>query len=337
MRQFMRQVAESSQPRQTDSSVVGFTRSGDCCATDPERSTRDSPFRSSLCWYAMKAVYESFEGKVCCGSSTIIFLAGLWKLKQRARRSRLESGISMAPRPTTTIMAVVLLLFCLECIFVDGKSTPASPHDHYPNLGLFGQFLEPIAKGATGDVVLFEHNDTMRRYAVKAFVRNHIPEYDEEYNRDVREEFDVARRLEHGHIVETYDLIFDPVSHRWYMPMQYCPDILSRRIRAAFSVDGSMNQDANAVATRDDSQSRGSSMSCIFGQLLEGINHMHDRGITHGDLKPNNIGIDELGQVRVLDFGISFQTLDMLTREKRLQWAKADVQITHTALYEVFG
>ncbi|KIW40425.1 uncharacterized protein PV06_07627 [Exophiala oligosperma] len=266
-----------------------------------------------------------------------------WKLRKKLKQSLKEPHahaqqhrytdtifpVNIVPRMATTTMTVTLrvLLFYLGCIaLVNAEDTPSStpPYDHYPNLGLFGKFQKPIARGATGDVVLFQHNKTMKRYAVKAFVRNHIPEYDEEYDRDIREEFNIARRLaQHGNIVETYDLIFDPPSHRWYMPMQYCPDLLSGRIRAAFSTEKSKDQETAVDSYPGDSQShsdQSSLMSCIFGQLLKGLSHMHDRGITHGDLKPNNIGIDERGQVRVLDFGISFQTLDMLTGEKRLQW-----------------
>jgi hypothetical protein len=43
----------------------------------------------------------------------------------------------------------------------------------------------------------------------------------------------------------------------------------------------------------------------IFGQVCDAIAHAHKAGILHLDIKPSNILIDDCGNVRVTDFGIS--------------------------------
>ncbi len=43
----------------------------------------------------------------------------------------------------------------------------------------------------------------------------------------------------------------------------------------------------------------------ICGMLLRGIRHAHGAGIIHRDIKPQNILMDEKGQVKITDFGIA--------------------------------
>ena len=39
--------------------------------------------------------------------------------------------------------------------------------------------------------------------------------------------------------------------------------------------------------------------------LFEAINHCHALNIVHGDIKPDNIMINEHNMVRLIDFGLS--------------------------------
>ena len=43
----------------------------------------------------------------------------------------------------------------------------------------------------------------------------------------------------------------------------------------------------------------------LFGGLLDGVLHLHDRGLTHGDLKPENVLVVRGADTRwmVADFG----------------------------------
>ncbi|HEY0745616.1 MAG TPA: serine/threonine-protein kinase [Steroidobacteraceae bacterium] len=43
----------------------------------------------------------------------------------------------------------------------------------------------------------------------------------------------------------------------------------------------------------------------IIRQIASGLEHAHGRGVTHGDLKPQNIIVTHAGEVRILDFGAS--------------------------------
>ena len=50
------------------------------------------------------------------------------------------------------------------------------------------------------------------------------------------------------------------------------------------------------------------------------MQHAHEKGVIHRDLKPGNILVDETGQPKVLDFGVAHVTaVDLLTTASRTQ------------------
>ena len=43
----------------------------------------------------------------------------------------------------------------------------------------------------------------------------------------------------------------------------------------------------------------------IFKQIVEGINYCHQRCITHRDIKLENLLLDDLNEIKIIDFGFS--------------------------------
>ena len=58
----------------------------------------------------------------------------------------------------------------------------------------------------------------------------------------------------------------------------------------------------------------------LLARVCDAVQHAHDKGVIHRDLKPGNILVDETGQPKVLDFGVAHVTAaDLLTTASRTQ------------------
>ncbi|MGF1582952.1 MAG: serine/threonine protein kinase [Gemmataceae bacterium] len=44
----------------------------------------------------------------------------------------------------------------------------------------------------------------------------------------------------------------------------------------------------------------------IFAQIASGMAHMHRRGAYHADLKPNNVMLSRVGEVKIIDYGLAW-------------------------------
>ena len=56
----------------------------------------------------------------------------------------------------------------------------------------------------------------------------------------------------------------------------------------------------------------------IFKQLLSGLKHLHNKGVMHRDITPDNILLDEKNNVKISDFGISAIHRDSKTQNKKI-------------------
>lgn len=143
--------------------------------------------------------------------------------------------------------------------------------------------LDLIDVGGMGMVFKAIHRTMNRLVALKMISQQMLASDDQirRFKREVR----VAATLEHPNIVRAYDA--DESRGVNFLVMEYVRgDNLSRIVRASGPL--SLSQ----------------AVDCIR-QAATGLQHAHERGIVHRDIKPGNLLLDDQGTVKLLDLGLA--------------------------------
>ena len=144
------------------------------------------------------------------------------------------------------------------------------------------QIVKEIGSGGFAKVFLVYNDNYKSEYAAKVFPRENM---DKRSLSSFENELNKLRRLTYTHIVYCYDSIIG--EKHYIIIMEYCQlGSLSDYIK----INGPFNVD-----------------TCIFlfKQLLHAINKIHNKGIAHLDIKPQNILIDRYGRLKLSDFGLA--------------------------------
>ncbi|KAK6924178.1 Protein kinase domain [Dillenia turbinata] len=79
----------------------------------------------------------------------------------------------------------------------------------------------------------------------------------------------------------------------------------SRMQYSLYLVFDCMQTDLARVACRPDVKLTEPQVKCYMQQLLSGLEHCHERGILHRDIKGSNLLIDKTGMLKIADFGLA--------------------------------
>ncbi|WP_417389121.1 serine/threonine protein kinase [Gimesia sp.] len=143
--------------------------------------------------------------------------------------------------------------------------------------------LDLIDVGGMGMVFKAIHRNMNRVVALKMISQQMLAS--DEQIRRFKREVRVAATLEHSNIVRAYDA--DEARGVNFLVMEYVRgDNLSRIVRV--SGPFSLSQ----------------AVDCIR-QAAGGLQHAHERGIVHRDIKPGNLLLDDQGTVKLLDLGLA--------------------------------
>ncbi|KAF8654099.1 hypothetical protein AX16_003632 [Volvariella volvacea WC 439] len=147
----------------------------------------------------------------------------------------------------------------------------------------YGKWGRVLGSGAGGTVRLIKGNSKTGGsiYAVKEFRPKRSGETEKEYQKKVTAEFCVGSTLKHPNIIETVDIVSD--KGHYYEVMEYAPYDL-------FSVvmSGKMCRPE---------------IYCVFRQICDGVEYLHELGLAHRDLKLDNCVMTTNNVVKLIDFG----------------------------------
>ncbi|MCS7271980.1 MAG: protein kinase, partial [Gemmataceae bacterium] len=166
--------------------------------------------------------------------------------------------------------------------------------------------LEKLGSGGMGQVFLCEHLLMRRRVAIKVLPTSKAqdPAGLERFYREAR----AIAAVDHPNLVRAYDI--DQADNLHFLVMEY--------------VDGvSLQELVKKVGPLPVLRA----CHYIYGAAV-GLQHVHEIGLVHRDIKPGNILVDRNGLVKILDLGLArfFHDADELTK-------KYDENILGTADY----
>ena len=145
------------------------------------------------------------------------------------------------------------------------------------------QLLEQIGQG--GMAIVYRALDLRTGHSVAVKLLRPDLAQNMEYVNRFQREAQAASKMTHHNIVNLLDVGMDGESR--YLVMEYVP---GKTLKQLIQENGKIPPDT-AIS--------------ITIRILSALQHAHDNGIIHRDIKPQNILVDETGIVKVADFGIA--------------------------------
>lgn len=140
-----------------------------------------------------------------------------------------------------------------------------------------------------------------QRLSDGAIVAVKIPKAQSKRNEELAEGSPLVGQAPHPCVVDVYWMGRVPPEREWYaIEMEYFPSITLAQL-----LD---KGDEGFVASYD-------KLLGVFEQVLEGCGHLHRLGMSHGDIKPQNILVSA-DRVKLTDFGSSVLPEDMYARTR---------------------
>ena len=159
------------------------------------------------------------------------------------------------------------------------------------------RILRRHGEGGMGTVYEAEQDNPRRTVALKVIRPGLVsPEFVKRFSHEAQ----ILARLQHSGIAQVYEA---------GMGADGQPFFAMEFIRGMPLDEYARSRGLNAAARLE-----------LLARVCDAVQHAHDKGVIHRDLKPGNILVDETGQPKVLDFGVAHVTVaDLLTSASRTQ------------------
>jgi len=193
---------------------------------------------------------------------------------------------------------------------VIGEAAQAVLDDPFPGqmLGHF-QVINPIGRGAMGEVYLAEDMKLGRQVALKLLPRDF--QQDNERLRRFEQEARAAAALNHPNIMAIYE-VGQSHGQRFIAAEHVEGETLAERLRQG------------ALPVEE--------VTPLGVQIADALAAAHEKGIVHRDLKPANVKIKADGTVKVLDFGLAKLTRGVTRRASPEDSPLVAQQATHAGV-----
>ena len=176
----------------------------------------------------------------------------------------------------------------------DSLGSAPSTHRSPDKVNADYKFGRLLGEGAYAVVRLAYKKSEGKNYAAKIYDKAKL--FDEHRRNSVCREVMLMQKLKHESVVE-FSEAFE-TDHHVYLIMEYVSgkslhDYLKRQ-RASPSNKTEFDQTLSETESKR-----------IVKQLLQCLHYLHDQGITHRDIKLENILLDQKNNIKIIDFGFS--------------------------------
>jgi serine/threonine-protein kinase RIM15 len=192
--------------------------------------------------------------------------------------SSVPGEVAVKPPPSPRLSAVV-----------GGPQAKAVP----PSIKDF-EIIKPISKGAFGSVYLSKKKSTGEYFAIKVLKKADMVAKNQVTN--VKAERAIMMWQGESDFVAKLYWTFSSKDYL-YLVMEY---LNGGDCASLIKVLGGLPEDWAKK---------------YLGEVVLGVEHLHNRGIVHRDLKPDNLLIDQKGHLKLTDFGLS--RMGLIGRQKR--------------------
>ncbi|KAL0464081.1 UNVERIFIED_CONTAM: putative serine/threonine-protein kinase [Sesamum latifolium] len=215
----------------------------------------------------------------------------------RGKEKKIEEApvetVARAPVPAPATAAVALPEFRLKRgVSAGGEGWPSwlndvaghAIKDWKPRRANTFEKLEKIGQGTYSNVYKARDLITGKVVALKKVRFDNL---EPETVRFMAREILVLRRLDHRNVIKLEGLVISRMSTSLYLVFEY------------------MEHDLAGLAAVQSVKFTEPQVKCYMKQLLSGLEHCHNNGVLHRDIKCSNLLIDSEGILRIADFGLA--------------------------------
>ena len=222
-----------------------------------------------------------------------------------------SSPTALAPSPTATLRSKLRL---------SGKKKKKGKWDSLPsNVRREYVLGKTIGEGYEGRVRVATHKATKQKVAIKFYKPEGMNDVDAHpagclschyahTNEPIPHELNIIRLLNHEsahneHVVHLNEIIHD--GEEWYQVVEYCAkgNLACLATRGGGGGGGGGGHGSGAAGS-DDPLSEMYAQK-LFRELMDGVQYMHARKVCHRDLKLDNLIVNNVGVLKVADFGFA--------------------------------
>ena len=148
------------------------------------------------------------------------------------------------------------------------------------------QILGNLGTGAHSSILHIRRSANGTQYALKVVDIHNKEEY--KYLAQARHEFRVAQMFNHPNLIKIFAL---ETKRDWLFRI--------RKVQLLIELVKGKTLDVIPGLSLP-------RLVQIFAKIASGLGHMHRRGVFHADIKPNNILLSRIGDVKIIDFGLAW-------------------------------